>query len=282
MRIRTFLLACAPLLFAGCIDVFFDPADPAPPVIDDPPVSTARDRFDRDVYPILSVHCAGCHAETEGPVFGFVGADPARAYERILGFPDLLGGFLPTAPIATVPAGGHNGVVYTPAESAAIRAWFDAELAERGGTTPPPLSAVVEGLLQAWSGCLDFGDFTAAGMAPKWSALTTASGACTSCHTPGGSVLVTPDAQEFFRLMTTRHLSLLGFFTVDLTSGAAGAKVILSEGRFLSVGAQQPPYEQHPAFDYAGSQARSALHDLYAATAARRDAATCGPPRLED
>lgn len=280
MQLRIFLLACAPLLFAGCLDVFFDPVDSPPPI--DPPASEARVRFDRDVYPILSVNCAGCHSEAEGSVLGFVGVDPTRAYERILGFPALLGGFLPTAPIATVPAGGHMGVLYTAAERAAIAAWLDAELAERGGTPPPPVPTI-ESIIQTWSGCLDFSDFTAAGMAPAWSALTTSNGTCTNCHAGGGfGVLITPDAQEFFRLMTTRRIHLLGFFTLDLANGPAGAKVIPHDSRFVRVGSQLPPHSQHPAFNYTGSPARSALLQLHTATAARRDLAGCGPPRLLD
>lgn len=130
-QLRTFLLACAPLVLAGCAD----PARPEAPVdaaIDAPP-SEAQIRFMRDVYPILSLHCSACHSEAHGGSRAFVGTDPAEGYTRILAFLFVVGDFSANAPIATVPAIGHNGVTYTPAEQAAILDWLAAERAERGG-----------------------------------------------------------------------------------------------------------------------------------------------------
>jgi hypothetical protein len=282
VRLRTFfLLACASLLLAGCIDVFFDPADPDDDVIVEPPppTSKARERFINEVYPILSVRCGACHGAGSPPPLAFVGRDPVEGYTRILTFPDLLGGFLPSAPLVNIPSPLHPGVFYSGTEQSTVLAWLEAELAERGG---PPGSGV-EAAIQTWSGCLDFTDFTATNMAPAFNALTSSAGQCASCHANGTSgIIINPDPQQFFQIMTTRRAFLLGYFSVDISGGTAAARMIPNVLRFQSVGSQVPPNNLHPAFAFELSPAMKALGDLHVRTELRRQAAACAPPRLVD
>ena len=272
------LLACAPLALAGCVDVFFEPAEPEP-AIPVPWTPDARARFTRDVYPILAARCAGCHSESSGGVLGFVSRLPSDGYARILAFPGVLGDFTPSAPVLSLPSIGHEGVAYTPGERAAITAWLDAEVAERGGAGPLPPPPTVEALLQSWSGCLDYSDFLASNMTPTWSTLASSNGPCKTCHTSAvGGFAVSSDPVEFFRLISTRRSTLLTFFQPD----RAGSVMLPNDPLFLAVGGRVEPYIQHPAFAY--TDARTALAVLMRKTAARLHATppACSPPRLED
>ncbi|HWO25661.1 MAG TPA: hypothetical protein VNO30_43280 [Kofleriaceae bacterium] len=271
------LVAFAPLALAGCIDVFFDdPDDPGQP--DDPPVSETEARFTRDVYPILASRCGSCHSEGNPIGIGFVGKSPDDAYARVLSFPSVVGDFTPSAPILLLPTISHKGVIYTADEKAAVAAWLDAELVERGGVKPPP-PPTLEMLAQIWSGCVDYSDFLASDMPAAWNALVTANGPCLSCHAAAsGGFAVSSDPMEFFRLISTRRSTLLTFFAPD----AAVSALLANHDLFIAVGSQRTPYNLHPAFPY--TDARTALAAFADKTVARFKATprACGAPRLED
>lgn len=90
---------------------------------------TARELFERDVYPVLSNRCAGCHSSGDAAM-AFMLTDASTTYDRIVRDPALVDSFTSSAPILLMR--GHPAVPgYTPLESAAILTWLDAEAAER-------------------------------------------------------------------------------------------------------------------------------------------------------
>jgi hypothetical protein len=270
-------LASAPLALAGCVDMFsFDGPSKPEPQVDPPPSSEAEARFTRDVYPILAARCASCHSESSGDVLSFVSRSPDDAYARILAFPNVVGDFTPNAPILSVPAASHKGVTYTSGEQAAIVAWLEAEIIERGGVPPPPPPSL-EKLIQTWSGCLDYNDFLASNMTPVWNAILSSDGQCKRCHTTtAGGFAVNPDPMEFFRLISTQRATLLTFFRPD----PALTVMLANHPLFESVGGRVAPHNLHPAFPY--TDARTALTALTNKTTARLKATppACSPPRL--
>ena len=74
------------------------------------------------------------------------------------------------------------------------------------------------------------------------------------------------------------------YFTVDLTMGAAAAKVIINRTSFTGVGTGQDPHREHPRFNPTDNQGMTALTQFYNATMARVNAAPsiCDPKPLSN
>ena len=68
---------------------------------------------------------------------------------------------------------------------------------------------------------------------------------------------------------------MLQFFTVDLVK----EEVVTNLATINQVATAQPPHQEHPTFPTSHG-GLTALQNFFAATAARRDAGTCDPPRL--
>ena len=141
--------------------------------------------------------------------------------------------------------------------------------------TPTP-AQLTQALLEEWSGCMSLGNLSATGLAPAWANLNSSTGTCKACHGEGEfSFIATIDDGKLFATLSQNKFYLLQFFTVDL----AKAEVVISLAAINIVATAQPPHQEHPTFptSHAGI---TALQDFHTATAARRDAGTCDPPRL--
>ncbi|HUQ08544.1 MAG TPA: hypothetical protein VM261_38900 [Kofleriaceae bacterium] len=93
----------------------------------------ARQLYERDVFPIMTVKCgAGCHQGIGPASTPFVGADVATAYTTLMSHTGVVGNYTTAAPIyALVVPGPHNGRTYTAAEQTKLQTWLAAEAASR-------------------------------------------------------------------------------------------------------------------------------------------------------
>jgi len=147
-------------------------------------------------------------------------------------------------------------------------------------TPPLPSPTDTPSLLAEWSGCMSLANFTAAGMAPAWSAPPASTSKCTTCHIAASTLFpISSDADAMFKVISEHSIPMLGFFTLD--RAIPPGKVIVNPNPFKSVATGLPPNEQHPRFSVDGASI-TALAKFYDATVARMAAGTCDPPRLKD
>lgn len=146
--------------------------------------------------------------------------------------------------------------------------------------TLPPYPVPPGQVLAAFSGCLTFGDFQAAGMGPAWRSLNTSQNqACTTCHANGEyGFVATSDEELFFEMITSDKYNLLQYFALDLSDPLAPA-VIVNEQSFAGVSSGTAPHQQHPRFVF-DNPGMVALHAWHALAIARHEAGTCGPPKF--
>ena len=247
--------------------------------------ATARDLFDATVYPVLHASCGGCHT-TRTDISQFVDPDPANGYARVIGYPAVVGDFVPAdAALLTKLAGGHQGVLYSPDQLAAITTWLDREVAERGGVGSGGggggVAPALVPLINAWSGCITLGDFRSANMAQAWgNLLAEGQEECRTCHATGGYGHVASDYEPmFFELLTKHSGYLLQYFAPD-GSDPAHPVMTVNTFSFHDVSQHVEPHLEHPTFDPATGMV--ALQSLFDLARARLAANQCGAPTLVD
>lgn len=304
---RTLLALIASVTLVGCVgDVDtgsnVDPADPTDDGNDnednpaDGDLTAARKLFDDNVFSVLSAKCTGgaCHSETAAgaTLTRFVATDAVRGWEVAVGYQALVGNFASSAaPILTmIKPGNHKGMVYTATEETKIVEWLDAEVSARNGqpTGPAPtggetLSQATERVLSAFAGCMQYTDFRAANMAGEWGGLDAQNNTeCDNCHNTGGEGFIASRQSQFmYDVVSTKKYYFLQYFTVNLTMGAAAAKVELNKSSFLGVANAQDPHREHPRFNPADGNAASLA--FYNATMARVNTpGLCAPRTLEN
>ena len=118
-------------------------------------------------------------------------------------------------------------------------------------------------------------NFQTANMAQAWGTMAAADGQqCSNCHGSGAfGMIVTTDEAVFFKTTTEQTFYLLKFFSVDTAAG----KVIVNTASFKNAGVT---LATHPRFDPTSNAGVTALKKFYDATAARKAANGCDPPRL--
>ncbi|HEY5938786.1 MAG TPA: hypothetical protein VIU61_29240 [Kofleriaceae bacterium] len=127
------------------------------------------------------------------------------------------------------------------------------------------LSQAAERVITTWQRCLALDDLSISGMASKWPKINTETGGdCASCHSTGGNgFLATTNLELLHSTLTTNRPYLLGYFTVDLTRGPAGAAMIVNTAVQSAVSQALPPYANHPRFDPAeGLSASETLRQI--------------------
>jgi hypothetical protein len=302
---RNLLALIATVGLVGCVgDV--DSMDPGDPV-NDPQTSNnpaggdlaaAKKKFDDNVYPLINMKCSGgaCHSQagTGGSVTKFVATLATDGHKVATEYTALVGNFTSSAaPILTMIKGGnHKGATYATADETKIVEWLDAEVTARNvnPNNPPPtggetLSQATERVLSAFAGCMQFTDFQTANMANAWGNLTaTNNQQCENCHATGGEgFIASRSAQFFYDVVSTKKYFFLQYFTVDLTQGAAAAKVVMNQASFLGVSQGQDPHREHPRFNATQNQGMTALTSFYNATMARvGQTGLCAPKPLQN
>ena len=303
---RTLLALIASVSLVGCVgDV--DSMGPGDEPVNDPQTSNnpaggdlaaAKKKFDDNVYPLLNMKCSGgaCHSQagTGGSVTKFVATLASDGHKVATEYTALVGNFTASAaPVLTMIKGGtHKGATYAAAEEAKIVEWLDAEVTARNvnPSQPPPtggetLSQATERVLSAFAGCMQYTDFQTANMANAWGNLTaTNNQQCENCHATGGEgFIASRNSQFFYDVVSTKKYFFLQYFTVDLTQGAAAAKVVMNQASFIGVSNGQDPHREHPRFNATQNQGMTALTQFYNATMARvGQTGLCAPKPLQN
>ncbi len=302
MRTLFALIASAGLV--GCVGSV-DPADPiiddgsGTPDVDNPAgsdLAPAKKLFDDNVYSIMTLKCgaAACHAETGvgGTVSKFVAAEASRGWQVATNYTTVVGGYTTAAPVLTlIEAGNHKGITYDATEKEKITAWLAKELELRQGQPNQPqgggetLSQAADRVMAKFAGCMTLTNFNAANMANAWGNLTAQNNQqCRDCHNNGGEGFTASDqASIMFPAISTRKMHFLQYFTVDLTKGAAEAKVIINRVSFRGVALGQDPHREHPRFNPDNNQGMTALNTFYNTTmTAVNTAGACEPKPLSN
>jgi len=87
--------------------------------------AAARVAFDNEVAPIFAATCAGCHSVLQEPVFVDL-VDPTGSYDLVMTYPQILGDFQDSAPIATHHA-GSSIPWYSSLELGSVKNWLAIE-----------------------------------------------------------------------------------------------------------------------------------------------------------
>lgn len=154
-------------------------------------VYTAKELFDRDVYPIFSSRCTPCHSLgfNDAPIW--MGVDSSNSYARIEAYPKTFIAFPENSWFLL--KGEHTGPALQDYEKLLISDWLQAEVKERslvgeeyygpegGGGSDP---ATLNDALAQFGSCMTMDDWVATGMA-KLPDQSTEFGACKSCHFEG-------------------------------------------------------------------------------------------------
>lgn len=183
---------------------------------------TAKELFDRDVYPIFSSRCTPCHSlgYNEAPVW--MGVDSSNSYARIEAYPKTLIAYPENSWFRL--KGQHTGPALEPYEDLLISDWLNAEVKERslvgeeyygpeggggaggmggaGGGSSGPVT--LSEALEQFGNCMTMDDWQATGMVDLPNQPTEA-GACKACHFAGmggnylsGDAAVTFDKNRMF------------------------------------------------------------------------------------
>jgi hypothetical protein len=258
-------------------------------------LSAAKTLFDSNVYPVINQKCTGgaCHSEnaTGATVTRFVALDATKGWQTATNYAALVGNYAASAaPILTKlkTTGGHQGRTWTSAEEANITAWLNKEVELRNGQVPPPpmsgaetLSAATERVLSEFAGCMTKTDFDAANMAQAWGGMQAQNNQeCDNCHATGAEGFVASRlSTQMWNIFSVKKYYFLQYMTVDLTMGAAAAKVVINTTSFKGVSQAQDPHREHPTFNSTNNQGMNALNTFYTKTMANKTAGTCAAPR---
>jgi hypothetical protein len=302
MRTLFALIASAGLV--GCVGSV-DPADPiiddgsGTPDVDNPAgndLAPAKKLYEDNVHDIMALKCGAtaCHAETGtgGTVTKFVAAEKSRGWSVATNYTTLVGGYTTAAPVLTLIEAGHKGITYDTAEKDKITAWLAKELELRQGQPNEPqqpggetLSQAADRVMSKFAGCMTLTNFNATNMANAWGNLTAQNNQqCRDCHNNGGEGFTASDqASIMFPAISTRKMHFLQYFTVDLTKGAAEAKVIINLVSFRGVALGQDPHREHPRFNPDNNQGMTALRAFYDRTmTAVNTPGACEPKPLQN
>jgi hypothetical protein len=294
------LIASAGLV--GCVGSI-DPPDG--PVVIDPDTTTttnnpsnadlsaAKALYDTTVHSILVAKCSGaaCHSDTASgaTLTRFVASDASKGWDVATGYVGLVGNFTTSAPILTKLSSQHQGKTYEATEKDAITKWLAKEVELRNGQTNTPtgggetLSAAADRVMSQFAGCMKLADFQATNMAAAWANINSNEGQCKRCHVNGeSSFIANQDAPTAFSVIGSKKMYWLQYFTVDLSGGAAAAKVTMNGVSIKGVSNRTAPHTTHPTFTYPNNAGVAALQQFYDKTIANVAAGGCAPKALEN
>lgn len=261
-------------------------------------LTAAKQLFDEGVFPLVQ-KCGGiaCHAESAvgATLTRFVADDAARGWQVATNYTALVGNYVAAnAGIITYIDGRNHQAMpdWSATEKAAITAWLDKELELRSGQPTDPgtggtggtetLAQATERVLSEWAGCMTLENFNAANMAQAWGAMQAQNNQeCDNCHSngDGGFFATRYQPGRFFEIIQTKKYFFLQYMTVDLTNGAAEAKIVINDMSMRGVANGQDPHREHPRFNADNNQGRNALLQFYNATMQRKQNGECDPPK---
>lgn len=256
-------------------------------------LTEAKRLFDANVFPTLTAKCSGgaCHSETAqgSTLTRFVATDVTKGWETAINYTGLVGNFTTSAPVLTRVEPGHKGVTYTQDEKDKIVTWLAKEVELRNGQPNTPaqpggetLSQAADRVMSAFAGCMTLANFQAANMATAWANLQSNEGQCKRCHANGESMFIANENSSIgFTVISSKKMFWLQYFTVDLTGGAAAAKVVPNKVSFAGVYNRQVPHAAHPTFQYPNNNGVTALQKFYDTTIANLGTG-CLPKTLEN
>lgn len=137
----------------------------------------------------------------------------------------------------------------------------------------------VDATLREFSGCPRIADFEATQFGVKWSALSSADGACATCHLPSepgvdGFGTIHGDAADAHAQVTGTLEQLHVFFTVE------GDEVVINDGHFTSSATAAEPFVGHARYDLDANGAWDALLQIYTDSRQRFADGTCDQPQF--
>jgi cytochrome c553 len=232
--------------------------------VDPPPTSgTAREIFDADVKPLLTLRCASCHVgPNTSPTNMFLGPDGESSYYTALeNDRAVVGGWVATS-ATLLTKGVHLGPAWTSAEAAKVTAWLDAELQERDIPTDPgptdpgtPSNTSARGASMAFAACLSVSqaEFTAT-QAYQVANLNSENGRCYSCHEPGGAGgAYLGRANNYLDMFNKwqEELFFIGVFQPQIQAGSPPTyKIAAAESKICNKGKEKENnLGTHPAFN---------------------------------
>jgi len=140
-RARKILMLLSTAALGGCTGLVEGWGAPEEVAVDEPDagvetVATARAAFDRDVLPLVTTMCSGCHANGDMAI-AWMKQTPDE-YTTMKGWPHLLELGAPATSMLLVK-GMHQGPAWSAEQSAQILSWIDMERDEQ-----QPVEMVVE------------------------------------------------------------------------------------------------------------------------------------------
>lgn len=255
---------------------------------------TAKELFDRDVYPIFSTRCTPCHSLGYNDAPMWMGVDASNSYARIEAYPKTLIAYPENSWFLL--KGEHTGPALEPYEQVLISDWLQAEVNERslvgeeyygpeggggaggaggGGMGGGPVT--LSEALEQFGNCMTSEDWQATGMV-NLPDQPTEFGACKSCHFAGmGGNYLSGDATITFEKNQTFPFVLkIAVGTVDETGAFLD---LVAARRHIDKGIESQNCNQepcHPKFMLTAEMV-SAVDDFFMFTYQRWKQGACTP-----
>lgn len=250
---------------------------------------TAKELFDRDVYPIFSTRCTPCHSLGHNSAPIWMGVDASNSYARIEAYPKTFVVFPENS--LFLLKGQHTGPALEDYEKLLVSDWLSAEVNERslvgeeyygpegeggggvGGSSPVTL----EEALAQFGNCMTWEDWQATGMV-NLPDQPTEFGACKSCHFAGmgGNYLSNDGTMTFEKNRMFPFVLKIAVGTVD----DQGAFLdLVAARRHIDKGIESQNCNQdpcHPIFTLSPAM-ESAVDDFFMFTYSRWKQGACLP-----
>ncbi|MBK9259470.1 MAG: hypothetical protein IPM54_06490 [Polyangiaceae bacterium] len=252
---------------------------------------TAKELFDRDVYPIFSTRCTPCHSLGYNDAPQWMGVDASNSYARIEAYPKLMIAYPENSWFLL--KGEHTGPALEAYEQILVSDWLLAEIKERefvgeeyyapegeggaggGGSGTGPVTLYEA--LEQFGNCMTWEDWQATGMV-NLPDQPTEFGACKTCHFAGmGGNYLSGDAQVTFD--KNRLFPFVLKIAVGTVDEQGAFLDLVAARRHIDKGIESQNCNQdpcHPIFTLSPAM-EAAVDDFFMFTYARWKQGTCSP-----
>lgn len=250
---------------------------------------TAKEIFDRDVFPIFSTRCTPCHSlgYNDAPVW--MGVDASNSYARIEAYPKLMIAYPDNSWFRL--KGQHTGPALDSYEDSIISNWLLEEVKERGlvgdeyyapegdgsGGASGSTNITLFDALAQFGACMSADDWQSTGI-DKLPDQFTPLGACKTCHLAGmgGNYLSSDSAITLKKNGEFPYVLKLAVGTVDETGAFSD---LVPARRHIDKGIESQNCNQqpcHPVFTLSPAMV-AAIDDFFALTYNRWKQGGCAP-----